>query len=143
MALDTRARAIRAFLAGLLVMPGGVTVAHTTVLEFGFEAREIATSRPDIIVVGTVDDEGNCSMIELTDSERRKFALYCKHMTRAESDALVMKEKILKQQSLPEQLILEMTKKDKQAIFAWHVVAEELGKWDDAETITAKDAGTL
>lgn len=79
--------------------------------------------------------------MELTDQERRKFCVYCKHMEEMERQALKAKEGLLGKYA--KALAEEMTKRDKLLIVAYHFVAEELEKWDSAETITTKDVSSV
>ena len=84
-------------------------------------------------------DDFTASM-ELTDQERRKFCVYCKHMVDMEQQALESKELLLSKFAEP--LRDEMTKRDKTLIAAYSIVAGDLQKWDEAETITSKDVSS-
>ena len=78
--------------------------------------------------------------MELTDQERRKFCVYCKHMVDMEQQALEAKKLLLSK--LTQLSRDEMTKRDKTLIAAYSIVAVDLQKWDEAETITSKDVSS-
>lgn len=79
--------------------------------------------------------------MRLTREETRKFCTYCKHMEEMERLALKAKEGLIGKYA--KELVEQMTKRDKLLIMAYHFVAEELEKWDSAETLTSNDVGNM
>ena len=81
--------------------------------------------------------------MNLTDTERRKFAAYCKHIAKMERLVLEQKEKLFKQHRLRPELQEYMLFHLKKLIAAYLFVAADLAKWDEAETVSAKDVGEM
>lgn len=81
--------------------------------------------------------------MKLDDYERRKFSVYCRFMADMEERALKAKMSLFEKQKIADELVSEMTKKDKMLIFSYSMVAEDLERWDRAETISNRDVGTV
>lgn len=81
--------------------------------------------------------------MKLEDHERRKFSVYCLHMADMEQRYLDAKRKLFEKQGLKQELVTQITKRDLLLIAAYQIVSDELKKWDEAETISAKDVGNI
>jgi len=79
--------------------------------------------------------------MKLTKEETGKFYVYCKYMEEMERRALEAKQKLIGKYA--KELAEEMTKRNKLVIMSYHFVAEELEKWDSAETITSDDVSRM